>query len=89
MVLIRHPLSGTEYYRNDDGTVRVVKAGTGVSGTFDRVGSWLHGERRTADPALCMWVADGDPEVPGQDPADESQAAFAVPTNRSRERSSQ
>lgn len=58
MVMCRHPLSGTEYYRNSDGTVRVVGR-NGVDGIFGRDGAWLSGERRTADPALCKWVADG------------------------------
>lgn len=58
MVMCRHPLSGTEYHRNPDGTVRVVGK-NGVEGTFTRGGGWLSGERRTADAALCQWVADG------------------------------
>lgn len=58
MVMMRHPMSGTEYYRNEDGTVRVVGK-NGVEGHFTRLGSWISGERRTADPGLCRWVADG------------------------------
>ena len=58
MVMMRHPLSGTEYYRNDDNTVRVVGK-NGVEGLFTRNGIWISGERRTADPALCQWIADG------------------------------
>ena len=65
-MMIRHPLSRTEYHRNADGTVLVIKPSTGVSGTFDRDGNWLHGERRTADAALCMWVADGASEMLAQ-----------------------
>lgn len=57
MAMLRHPLSKTEYHRNDDNTVRVVGK-NGVEGTFTREGVWLFGERRTADPALCQWVAD-------------------------------
>lgn len=57
MVMMRHPLSGTEYHRNEDGTVRV--AGKGVEGRFTRTGAWISGERRTADPGLCRWVSDG------------------------------
>lgn len=57
MVMMRHPLSRTEYHRNEDGTVRVV--GRGLEGTFTRTGVWISGERRTADPSLCRWVADG------------------------------
>ena len=58
MAMLRHPLSRTEYHRNEDGTVRVV-GNNGVEGTFTRSGIWLSGVRRTADPALCQWVADG------------------------------
>ena len=58
MVMLRHPLSKTEYHRNEDNSVRVVGK-NGVAGTFTREGVWLCGERRTADPALCQWVADG------------------------------
>lgn len=57
MVMIRHPLSRTEYYRNEDGTVLV--SGKGKEGIFNRSGQWLSGVRRTADAALCQWVADG------------------------------
>ncbi|HKT74045.1 MAG TPA: hypothetical protein VJQ47_14235 [Steroidobacteraceae bacterium] len=58
MVMMKHPLSGTQYYRNNDQTVRVVGK-NGAEGVFTRRGVWLSGERRTADPALCQWVADG------------------------------
>jgi hypothetical protein len=61
MVMMRHPLSGTEYHRNEDGTVRV--AGKGVEGRFTRTGTWISGERRTADPGLCRWVSDGHPNT--------------------------
>lgn len=56
MVMMRHPLSNTEYYRNDDNTVRVVGK-NGVEGVFTRHGEWISGERRSADPAMCQWVA--------------------------------
>ena len=52
-----HPLSGTEYERLEDGTVRV--RGKGQEGIFDSAGNWLRGERRTADPGLCSWVSHG------------------------------
>ena len=58
MTMLRHPLSRTEYYRNDDSTVRVVGK-DGKEGRFTRLGVWIAGERRTADPAMCRWVADG------------------------------
>jgi hypothetical protein len=57
MPRMKHPLSGTEYIRQDDGTVLV--QGRGVEGVFTRQGVWLTGERRSADPGLCSWVADG------------------------------
>lgn len=58
MVMLRHPLSGTEYVRLDDGTV-LVRGRDGVEGVFDKDAVWIRGERRTADPGLCRWVADG------------------------------
>ena len=87
MVMIRHPLSGTEYHRNGDGTVSVVKVTTGVSGTFDREGLWLHGERRTADAALCMWVADGDDAFTAQ-PVPDVPPPVALPVEPYTERRS-
>lgn len=58
MVMLRHPLSGTEYVRLDDGNV-LVRGRDGVEGVFDREAVWISGERRTADPGLCRWVSDG------------------------------
>ncbi len=58
MAMIRHPLNQAEYYRVDDDTVRVVGK-DGVEGVFNRRGNWISGEKRTADAALCMYVADG------------------------------
>jgi len=58
MVMMRHPLSSTEYHRNDDGTVRVIGR-DGSEGTFTRLGIWISGKRRSADPGLCRWVSDG------------------------------
>lgn len=66
MVMMRHPLSGTEYHRNEDGTVRVI--GKGIEGHFTRIGTWISGERRSADPGLCRWVSDGRPNLV-QEPA--------------------
>ncbi|MDZ7885575.1 MAG: hypothetical protein U5N53_22980 [Mycobacterium sp.] len=57
MVELAHPLSKSTYHKNDDATVRVV--GKGVEGNFDRDGKWLSGQRRTCDPAMAQWVADG------------------------------
>lgn len=58
MVMLLHPLSGTEYRRLEDGTV-LVRGRDGVEGIFDRNAAWISGERRTADPGLCRWVSDG------------------------------
>ncbi len=55
MAKIRHPLSGTIYDVAEDDTVVVEKDGR--SGRFDRDGTWLGGEVRTADPEMCRWVA--------------------------------
>lgn len=57
MTMLRHPLSGTEYHFEADDTVRVVGK-NGVEGRFTRHGVWISGARRTADPAMCQWVAD-------------------------------
>lgn len=57
MAMLRHPLSNTEYHLLGDGTVRVVGK-DGVEGVFNRQGVWISGPRRTADPALCQWIAD-------------------------------
>jgi hypothetical protein len=68
MVVRRHPLSGTVYARVDANRVRVER--DGISGVFDRDGRWLHGERRTADPEMCRFVADGPmlpPAIAAQD----------------------
>lgn len=57
MPRFKHPLSGTVYERLEDGTVQVT--GNGSEGIFDKYGNWISGERRTADPGLCIWVAYG------------------------------
>lgn len=58
MVMLRHPLSKTAYYKNPDGTVRVVGSNN-KEGLFTRTGRWISGERRTCDPSMAQWVADG------------------------------
>jgi hypothetical protein len=57
-VKLRHCLSGTTYVHLEPGRV-LVQDESGTSGVFDRFGRWLSGERRTADPEMCGWVADG------------------------------
>ena len=58
---ILHALSGALYELDDNGDVLVTKDGR--SGTFGRQGRWIRGEIRSADPEMCLWVADG-PSVP-------------------------
>ena len=58
MVMLRHSLSKTKYYRNPDGTVRVVGT-NGEEGIFTRKGQWISGPRRTCDPAMAQWISDG------------------------------
>lgn len=58
MVALRHPLSGTLYTKIDGGTVEVTGA-DGVAGLFDDLGRHIAGERRSADAAMCRWVANG------------------------------
>jgi hypothetical protein len=58
MVMIRHPLNQAEYRKQPDGHVAVTWS-DGSSGVFDRDGNWVAGSKRTADPALCLWVACG------------------------------
>jgi hypothetical protein len=58
MPALLHPISRTEYSRRQDGKV-IVRDKNGVEGLFDNNGNWISGERRTADAALCRWVADG------------------------------
>lgn len=55
---LRHCLSGTTYIHLEPGRV-LVRDASGTCGVFDRVGRWLSGERRSADPEMCSWVADG------------------------------
>jgi hypothetical protein len=60
MVALRHPLSGTLYERIGDPPCAVRVVGTdGVEGIFDDSARHLSGERRTADIAMCRWVANG------------------------------
>ena len=60
MVALRHPLSGTLYERIDDPPCAVRVVGKdGIEGIFDDSARYLRGERRTADIAMCRWVANG------------------------------
>ncbi len=73
-----HPFSGAIYERQDEDRV-IVTDRTGRVGTFTKMGEWLDGELKQADPHLCLWVGgpllDGmedtpiEPEPPeGQEP---------------------
>jgi hypothetical protein len=59
VVALRHPLSGTRYEKTPTGEVRVGE-GDDV-GLFSPDGRWIAGARRTADPQMCRWVAEGEP----------------------------
>ncbi|HEX9467840.1 MAG TPA: hypothetical protein VGA11_05500 [Acidimicrobiia bacterium] len=58
---LRHTLSRATYEWAEDGVgpIKVVSEG-GAEGRFDRVGSWVAGELRSADPAMCRWIASGE-----------------------------
>jgi hypothetical protein len=56
MAMLKHPLSGAQYRRRDDGLVEVAGP-DGVDGIFNRDGNWVSGKRRFADAAMCFWVA--------------------------------
>lgn len=71
---LRHPLSGTLYELDDDGTVRV-GGEPGAVGWFDARGRWLRGERRTCDPELCRWVASW---AAARDAAERTRNAAAI-----------
>jgi hypothetical protein len=58
MAIQHHPLNRLPYRRLDDGSV-AVGGGSAPEGIFDRRGRWLCGERRVADPAMCLWVSSG------------------------------
>ena len=53
---MQHPLTRLQYERQDDGCVRVSDK-NGREGIFDKEGRWIKGDRKQADPAMCMWIA--------------------------------
>ena len=59
MAMLRHPLSGTKYHLAENKTVRVVGK-NGVEGQFSECGTWIAGDRRTADPGLAKWMANAE-----------------------------
>jgi len=77
---LRHPLSGTLYEHDPDGTVRV-GSDPGPVGWFDARGRWVRGERRTADPELCRWVASwADARAAAEAARAAAPAAATTPT---------
>lgn len=52
----QHPLTRLSYERLENGNVRISDR-NGTSGIFDKDGNWISGERKTADPLMCVWVA--------------------------------
>ena len=54
---MKHPLTGVVYELDDDGDVRLTDGDR--TGTFDRYGRWLSGERLIPDPEMCLWVGAG------------------------------
>lgn len=79
MVMLRHPVTKAEYLRRDDGLIQVTGL-DGVSGIFDRNGRWIEGKRRSADPALCLWVASAKDST-------RSPTIVSAPTEKTAERS--
>lgn len=60
MAALVHPLYGSSYEREDDGTVRVIER-DGRSGWFRANGSHVRGPVRWADPHILDWV--GGPQA--------------------------
>jgi hypothetical protein len=57
---IEHALSRAVYeWAPDDHGPVLVTDRHGSQGRFDRNGSWLSGDLRSADPELCRWIASG------------------------------
>lgn len=52
---IRHPYSAMTYELA--GNNRVCVRDGNRSGIFDRSGSWIEGDIKSADPCLCRWIA--------------------------------
>ena len=68
MRTLRHPLSLSVYEWAEEGLGPVkVTQRDGAEGRFDRDGSWIDGELRHADAAMCRWIASGGPNPPDFD----------------------
>lgn len=55
MPRVEHPFSRHTYESCDDGLIRVSKGNS--HGLFREDGRWISGEVRSADPLLCLWIA--------------------------------
>ncbi|UZW57454.1 hypothetical protein NUH86_17880 [Sphingobium sp. JS3065] len=56
MPSLTHPILKGNYRKREDGLVEVI-APDGTTGVFDHDGNWIEGKLRTADAALCYWIA--------------------------------
>lgn len=57
---IQHALSRAVYeWAPDDRGPVMVTDPAGREGRFDRDGSWVAGDIRSADPELCRWIVSG------------------------------
>jgi len=57
---IEHALTRSVYeWAEDDIGPVLVTDKNGRQGRFDRDGSWVMGEVRSADPELCRWIVSG------------------------------
>lgn len=56
MAMLRHPIAKANYVKREDGLVEVT-APDGAVGVFDQHGRWIEGKLRTADAAMCFWLA--------------------------------
>lgn len=77
MVMSRHPLTRAEYRKQDGGLVAVIWT-DGATGVFDRNGNWITGDKRPADPALCLWVACGSDAMTAVSLAGNTRAPWSV-----------
>jgi hypothetical protein len=53
--VIRHPFTAMTYELAGENRVRVTHGNQ--SGFFDRSGTWLEGDLKSADPCFCRFIA--------------------------------